>query len=344
MVPKHDLQMLDVHRPGLHIPDRSTNHYRHEFSAIGCRHTVLATDPEVIGQAGRMAEGFVAELDLAASRFRADSQLRQLTTAAATSRTRAVVSPLLGGCVEAALHAARITDGLVDPTVGRAVSAAGYDVDLATVRSRGPSEWSRFPVAFADPSVTVVPGWRSVDYHPGDRILTLPRGAQLDLGATAKAHAADRIAAALAHALPGGFLVNLGGDIAVAGQLPEGGWPIDVEDHRGAVRQVVVTEGQGIATSSTALRQWTVRGNTRHHIVDPRTGQVAQAVWSQVTCAAATALEANAASTAAIVLGRAAPGWLAQRGIPARLDPAVSTGAGSPSYTPGWPLPQRRAA
>lgn len=328
----------------LYTPDPSANHYRHEFTAIGCRHTVLATDPDAIGRAGRMAEAFVAELDLAASRFRADSQLRQLTTAAATSRTRAVVSPLLGGCIEAALHAARITDGLVDPTVGRAVSAAGYDVDLATVQSRGPSEWSRFPVAFADTAVKVVPGWRSLDYHPGDRVLTLPRGAQLDLGATAKAHAADRIVAALAHALPGGFLVNLGGDIAVAGKLPEGGWPIDVEDHRGAVHQVVVTQGQGLATSSTALRQWTVRSKAHHHIVDPRTAQVAQAVWSQVTCAAATALEANAASTAAIVLGHCAPDWLGERGIPARLDPAASTGADSPSYTPGWPLPQRRAA
>ena len=88
------------------------------------------------------------------------------------------------------------------------------------------------------------------------------------------------------------------------------GWSIGIEDAAGAVRQVVMSTGQAIATSSTQLRVWDTDDGPRHHIVDPRTGRMAPVVWSQVSCAAASCLEANAASTAAIVLGADAPAWL----------------------------------
>jgi thiamine biosynthesis lipoprotein len=162
----------------------------------------------------------------------------------------------------------------------------------------------------------------------------------LDLGATAKAYAADLIAARLGRELRGGFLVNLGGDIAVSGLLPVGGWDIGVEDEHGVVRQVVVSSGHAVATSSTRRRTWTADGEQRHHIVDPRTGRTASTAWSQVTCAGVSALEANAASTAAVVLGSEAPEWLAGHGIPARLDADL----GRAVVTPGWPNPERRAA
>ena len=162
----------------------------------------------------------------------------------------------------------------------------------------------------------------------------------LDLGATAKAYAADLIAARLARQLRGGFLVNLGGDIAVSGLLPVGGWDIGVEDEHGVVRQVVVSTGQAVATSSTHHRTWTSAGEKRHHIVDPRTGRTASVAWAQVTCAGVSAVEANAASAAAIILGPAAPKWLAGQGIPARLDSDI----GRPVVTPGWPSRERQAA
>ena len=85
-------------------------------------------------------------------------------------------------------------------------------------------------------------------YDARTRVLTVPSGSLLDLGATGKAFAADVIAARLAQQLPGGFLVNLGGDIAVSGELPGDGWEIGVEDHHGVTRQVVVSRGQAVAT------------------------------------------------------------------------------------------------
>jgi thiamine biosynthesis lipoprotein len=157
----------------------------------------------------------------------------------------------------------------------------------------------------------------------------------LDFGASAKAHAADRIAHLLAGRLEGGFLVNLGGDIAVSGDPPDGGWRVGVEGDDGGVRQVVAITDQGVATSSTQRRQWTTGNGSAHHIVDPRTGATAPAVWAQVTCIAASALEANTASTAAIVLGEAAPAWLDRNGVAARLDRAD----GAVVFAAAWPRP-----
>jgi thiamine biosynthesis lipoprotein len=309
--------------------------HQYTFRAIGCTNSVLTTDATALEAAVGAATAMVDELDRVASRFRADSEISRITAAAKDADVQVVVSELLGGCLQAALHAADITDGLVDPTVGRAVAASGHDVDIDAVRARddvGPVERETAPAA--------VPGWHAVAYDPPTRTLTLPRGTVLDLGATAKAHAADLIAARLGRELRGGFLVNLGGDIAVSGLLPIGGWDIGVEDENGVVRQVVVSSGQAVATSSTRRRIWTAAGGRRHHIVDPRTGRTAASAWSQVTCAGLSALEANAATTAAVVLGVEAPEWLAGHGIPARLDPAV----GHTVVTSGWPNPERRAA
>jgi thiamine biosynthesis lipoprotein len=166
----------------------------------------------------------------------------------------------------------------------------------------------------------------------------LPRGIVLDLGATAKAFAADRAAADLARALDCGVLVSLGGDVAVAGAAPDGGWRIVVgEDHAAAdpARDPVVAMGWGgLATSSTTRRRWRRGGRMLHHIVDPRTGDLPAPVWRTVSVAGRDCVMANTATTAAIVLGERALEWLAARKLPARLvgvDGAVRVLGGWPS-------------
>jgi thiamine biosynthesis lipoprotein len=165
----------------------------------------------------------------------------------------------------------------------------------------------------------------------------LTGGAQLDLGATAKAWAADRCAEVIAAQLGCGVLVSLGGDIAVAGPGPAGGWRIRVTDDHAAGpdapgQTVAITSG-GLATSSTTVRAWARDGQRMHHIVDPATGQPARGCWRTVSVAAGSCVDANAASTAAIVLGAAAVAWLRDRSLPARLvreDGLVET-------TADWP-------
>jgi thiamine biosynthesis lipoprotein len=135
-------------------------------------------------------------------------------------------------------------------------------------------------------------------------------------------------------------LVSLGGDIAVAGPAPAGGWRIRVtDDHAagpGAPGQTVAITSGGLATSSTTVRAWPRDGQRMHHIVDPATGQPARGCWRTVSVAAGSCVDANAASTAAIVLGAAAAEWLRDRSLPARLvrqDGLVETTAGWPHDT-----------
>jgi thiamine biosynthesis lipoprotein len=245
---------------------------------------------------------------------------------AETGETWYFGSRLFNDHLDAARHAARISGGLVDFTVGSAVIASGYDADLDIVRARSGYSLPARPVK--------APGWEQVVRGGAGRIST-PRGTVLDFGATAKAHAADTIADLLSAALPGGFLVNLGGDIATAGPAPDGGWRVGIEAADGGIRQVVAIIDQAIATSSTQLRRWQTDAGTVHHIVDPRTGRTASSIWAHVTCVASSALEANTASTASIVLGEEAPAWLNRNGVAARLERPD----GSVVFTSDWPLP-----
>jgi len=292
------------------------------FRALGTTAQVVVTDPRHLARAVCVLREQLAELDEACSRFRPDSEISRLHE---TPGRGVGVSPLLFAALTEAVAAAMSTDGLVDPTVGAAVSDLGYDRDFAAVTGGD----ARPP--------TPAPGWWRVSLDAAIRQVVLPRGVRLDLGATAKAFAADQAATAIAEATGCGVFVNLGGDLAVAGAPPAGGWRVVVgEDHAAAdtVRDPVVTvTAGGLATSSTTVRTWHTGGRRVHHIVDPRTGDVPRPCWRTVSVAAPSCVAANTASTAAIVLGPAAPAWLAARGLPARLV-AVD---GRTEVVAGWP-------
>jgi len=147
------------------------------------------------------------------------------------------------------------------------------------------------------------------------------------------------VAARVVAPAPGGVLVELGGDIAVAGTPPHGGWPVTVADTAAgtpAARLVRLPAG-AIATSSTACRRWRRAGRALHHIVDPRTGLPADGPWQMATVAAATCADANGAATAAIVAGHEAEDFLTTTGLPAR----IAGHDGTVRYLGGWPEADR---
>jgi thiamine biosynthesis lipoprotein len=226
------------------------------------------------------------DIDRAASRFRPDSEIALVEAMSGPRR----VSALLSGAVHTALAAARETNGVVDPTA----------------RPGSPGRW------------------KEVDLDPHRRILCVPAGVEIDVGATGKAQVADRIAHDVRRLTGASVLVNLGGDIACAGGEC---WDIGVaDDHKATVaEQVVRICSGGIATSSTVVRPG--------HIVDPTTGEPVESPWRTVTVAARSCVAANTASTAAIVLGEQAPRWLAEHGLPARLVARD----GSVMRVGGWP-------
>jgi thiamine biosynthesis lipoprotein len=260
------------------------------WDALGTYVHLLVSETGALAAAEALVREQLAELDEACSRFR-DSELTRLRPG------RQRVSPVLAGALAAALTAAEQTDGLVDPTLGGAMTAAGYDKTFTALPADAPA---------------VAPGprgrWQEV--HLDGDLLELPDVA-LDLGATAKAWAADRAAVAVAERFGVAALVNLGGDLAAVG----GSWPVIVGDPGEAQETVEVSSG--LATSSTIRRTWRRGGQEQHHLLDPRTGAPAAPVWRTVTVAAATCVEANTASTAAVVMGDVAASWLSE--LPARL-------------------------
>jgi thiamine biosynthesis lipoprotein len=305
---------------------------------------VVVTDTGALGEARRMVRDQLAAVDASASRFRDDSELSRLALADGAPRR---VSPLLADLVAVALRAAEMSDGVVDPTLGGPLAALGYDRDIALIRhderagAPGPTAVADAPRAGAalDTAVWRAPVWRRIVL---DREwLTVPAGVHLDLGATAKAHSADRCAALVAARLCTGVLVSLGGDIATAGSVPPGGWRVRVQDQPGEPSsRVILAAGGALATSSTIGRRWLREGRVLHHVLDPRTCRPAEQVWRTVTVAAPTCLMANTASTAALVKGAAAPGWLQALGLPARLvraDGSVLNVAGWPADEPAVP-------
>jgi thiamine biosynthesis lipoprotein len=299
---------------------------------FGTTAVLLVTRSSAIGQARSIADQLLAEVDLACSRFRPDSELSRLNAAGGES---ASISATFAELLAAALRAARLTGGDVDPTCGRALTGLGYDRDFADLRTSGDA-----PPRLTGP-VGPVPGWASVRLDRGRRKVRLEHGAQLDLGATAKAWAADKCADRIADQVDCGVLVSLGGDVAVAGQPPDDGWPVRVTDDHSAPEweagQTVTISSGGLATSSTTVRTWTLGGRQVHHIIDPSTGEPARSCWRTVSVAAGTCADANTASTAAIVRGAAALDWLHDIGLPARLvrhDGTVETTAGWPHDDP----------
>ena len=296
------------------------------FAALGTGVTILTTDGGRLRAARGAVERELAAVDLACSRFRPDSELAAVGAAGGRP---VPVGALLADLVAASLRAARMTGGAVDPTVGGAMRRIGYDRDFALVTAGDPGP----AMLRAEP----IPGWRRVELDAPRRLLRVPAGVELDLGSTAKAFAADLAARSAAAAAGCGVLVSLGGDIAMAGAAPEGGWPVLVaEDHRAPVDgpgPVVRLSGGGLATSSTTVRRWRRGGADLHHIVDPATGLPAAGRWRTASVGAATCVDANAAATAAIVWGERAVDWLTEHRLPARLvanDGAVVRVAGWP--------------
>ncbi len=265
--------------------------------STSCR--LVVTEPGTLSEARAIADEVMAGVEQACSRFRSDSEIRALHPG------RQVVSPTLAWLLRIALDAAATTGGAVDPTVGNALSAQGYDRDIRLVQA-GPVTVKVKPAA----------GWRQLRLV--GRVLTLPDMIEIDLGATAKAAAADRCAAEIATTLGTGVLVSLGGDIATAGRSPHQSWQITVQDRPvDPAQQITLGAGAAVATSSTVKRVW--NNGQVHHLIDPFTGTPSRSPWRSVSVVASDCVTANVATTATLVKGSAGFDWLRRTRLPARL-------------------------
>lgn len=293
------------------------------FRAIGTDVHVGVRDPRDLGRARSLAQSVLADVDEVCSRFRDDSDL------AAVNRSPGrwvAVDPMLVWAVQVACEAARESNGLVSPLLGRTLVQLGYDRDFALL---GEVEDVAAVLPIPAPGLDA---WREIDLDP-DGAVRIPAGSALDLGATGKAWAADLIATAHEERLGGASLVSVGGDLRIA--APDGEpWTIAVTERPGARPEELVTLLSGaMATSTTQVRRWSRGRARRHHLIDPRTGLPADEVWRTVTATGASCVGANTATTAAVVLGAEAPTWLEERGVTARLV----AGSGAVHTVGSWP-------
>ena len=245
------------------------------------------------------------------SRFRLDSELNRVN-AAAGSPVR--VSQAFAEMLDVALAAARETGGLVNPTLGAELEAAGYDADFASL-----ADHDCAPVAVARrQTVAVRAAGRSVIAAPGVR---------LDLNGVAKGKTVDDALALLS----GEGFVSAGGDLAARGSivaaLPGGG---TVSLVRGA-----------LATSGSDRRRWLRGGRVQHHLIDPSTGAPASSPWEQVTVCCLTCVGADIAAKAAFLLGFEGPAWLDRRGLPGRF---IAVASGEVVVNRAWQRSLERAA
>lgn len=289
-----------------------------------CLVRVVVSDPEILRHAVSDVENLMRRVDVAASRFRADSEL---SVANANAGRPTPVSRTFVALLDTALAQADRSAGTVDPTLGRDLERIGYDRDIYLVRG---SSRAVPPVPAAGR-----PSWRDVRLDRTVGLVTVPPGVALDLGASAKACTADWAAAAL-HARYGcDCLVEIGGDLSVDGTKSD--WQIVAAERAGEAGQQITLKGGGLATSTTVIRRWRRGDQQVNHIIDPRTGRSATGPWRTVTVAANSATEANTCSTAAIVLGDGALAWLSNQPVAARL---ISE-SGEVATIGGWPVDQR---
>ncbi len=247
------------------------------------------------------ARRYIAAFEQALSRFRPDSELCALNR---DPRPEVPASPLMREAVRAGLWAARRTGGLVDPTLLRALEAAGYVKSRAGVAGA--------PLAEA---LAVAPARRPAQPHPGRAwarfevddaagLIKRPPGIPFDTGGCGKGLAADLVASRLRgyHR----FVVDCGGDIRVGGRgVTSQPFAVHVQ-HPVSRRHVCVihSRGGGIATSGLDVRIWRRKdGSFAHHLIDPATLEPAWTGLVGATALGRTALEAETLSKAALLSG-----------------------------------------
>jgi thiamine biosynthesis lipoprotein len=273
---------------------------RAPIRAMGTRGELLLDAPDGPGARAALARAGreIARLEGVFSRFLPGSELSRLNRA-----RRMRVGADMARVLRAAIEMRDRTGGRFDPAVGAAVVGAGYD---RTFVELGDDPRPPAPAACGGP----------IALEPASGEARLGPGVLLDLGGLAKGDAADRARDLLAPAGP--CLVNLGGDVAVAGEPAIGPWPVGLDGPSGGLT-LALGRG-GLATSGTDRRRWRRGGRPAHHAIDPRTGAPAETDLVRATAVAATAAEADALATALLVAGEAGARRLARRlRVPAAL-------------------------
>jgi FAD:protein FMN transferase len=249
-------------------------------------------------------QSFFHKAETTMSRFRADSELTRLNLSAGA---RFKASSRLFEVVEKSLEAARDTGGVFDPTILSSLMAAGYDRSFEKINEL--VKVATFTAAAEKCR------WQDIRLDAASRSVTLPPGCGIDLGGIGKGWAVDQVCAILDPF--GNYAIDAGGDIRVRGTradcLP---WSIGVADplDNGLNLMVVELRQGAICTSTITRRKWQSAGKSRHHLIDPSSGEPAQSGVISATVMAESAVRAEVTAKTALILGpEAGLRWIESR-------------------------------
>lgn len=292
------------------------------FDALGTEIAVAVTDVTLLDMVLAHTHRCIDDIDRTFSRFRVDSELERLHRAGPGEHS---ASPLFIELLELALLAARSTGGVFDPTVRDALEASGYDRSIDDVELNGPG---------ASRPALPAGQWSRITLDARRLFVALPEGVRLDFGGIGKGFAVDYTLRSML-AIDCGVMISAGGDLAVAGPTPDGGWPCGISTTMNdPVEETVLLERGAIATSGLGRRRWHRGGQYLHHLIDPRTGTPADSRWSFVTVIAGTCVAADVAAKVAWLKGSKGPGWIESIGLAGRFRDLN----GKITYTTRWPF------
>lgn len=293
---------------------------RRAFEAMSCtgRVVVVADRPEPLLD---HVERRLVELERRWSRFRPDSEISGLNDAGGSPRQ---VSHDTVRLVEALVRAWQLTDGAFDPTLLGTLVELGYAASRTDATVRTSLAQDARPVGRPDLVL--------VDHDA--RVVQLPPGTVLDPGGLGKGLAADLLVLELIRLGAGGALVEIGGDLRVAGEAPASdGWPIEIRSDLDGTAADVALRAGGVATSSSRLRTWRTDGEQRHHLLDPRSRRPTDGDVVACTVIAGSAATAEAFTKLAFVEGGAAAmAAYGRHGLAAR----VTTEDGAVLHSDAW--------
>jgi FAD:protein FMN transferase len=247
---------------------------------------------------GIQIEFFLRLLHRKLTRFDPASELALLN---ADPGPHVLVGSTVVAAVDAAVWAARRSDGLVDPTLLREIEAAGYRrsrVDVPAAPIADALAWApgRRPARAWGAS-----RWREIAVDPVTRVVSRPPGVRIDSGGIGKGLAADLAADRL-----GGyssFVVDAGGDLRIGGERAAHRLVrIDHPLADGFAHEFMLDRG-AVATSGIRTRLWSSGDGFAHHLLDPSTGMPAWTGVIQATSLGRTTLEAETLSKMAFLSG-----------------------------------------
>lgn len=252
------------------------------------------TRTERVDELRPRVEAMLAEINQQMSTYIEDSELSRFNQAPAGTRMR--VSPQLAEVITQALQISELSRGAFDVTVGPLVNLWGFGPNGRIMKA---------------PSAASVEAMRQrIGYHniSIDGLELSKRGDQyVDLSAIAKGYGVDQLAALLEDAGIHNYLVEIGGELRLAGHKPDGSnWRIAIESPVAGerdVERIISASDIGIATSGDYRNYFEENGQRFSHTLDPRTGYPITHRLASVTLLRERCSEADALATTLMVLG-----------------------------------------